>query len=265
MLGFSKPIARIYIDQVRKAFDDRTVPIFTPDTDIDVGYVGSFDDGRFEKRGEVGDLGVPVDDDETGGFEWTSSGEVSFGPSVEVPGVGGEPLIKATMHFKSGKSVAIACPPGRQRQVRDADAFGLKLIDLWSRKQLRTDRVVVWAVRRAPGGTILVSRNGNNSVEVLADAGLIGAAAGLTLSSLAVGVKFGSQSGATWTLSERSKPLVLWARVLKLDDKVQQAVDAFGFEATEALQQRLSQERPVEFGPNELLAKLPPDEDEDED
>lgn len=260
---FRKPIARVYVDQLRHAFDDTTVPIFTPDTDIEVGYFGSFDEGRFVKRGKVEDLGVQVqvDQHKTGGFKWASGGAVSFGPSVEIPGPSGEPLIESTVHFESAKSVAVSYPPGTERSVRDADAFGRQLMNLWSERQLRTDRVVVWAVRHAPGGTVIISRERNNTVEVVADAGLLGAAAGISLSSLAVGVDFGAQSGATWALSERSTPLVVWARVLKIDDKTKQAVDAFGFEATEEFHLRLRDERPAPFRPDELLANLAGDTD----
>jgi hypothetical protein len=262
---FRKPIARVYVEEMRRAFDSTTVPIFMPDTDVDVGYIGSFDGGRFVRRGQVEDLGVDLQlapERQTGAFSWASTGDLSFGPSIEVPGPLGQPLVKSTIKLDAKRTVAISCPKGVERAVQNSDEFGLRLMKLWAERQLRTDRVVIWSVRRAPGGTVIVSTERGNEVEVVADAGTLAGFAGLSLGSLSVGVQFGAHGNATWTYSETATPTVLWARVMKLDERTREAVDAFGFEAADELRLRLRDERPEPFGPEDLLGALEGDQDE---
>jgi hypothetical protein len=69
-----------------------------------------------------------------------------------------------------------------------------------------------------------------NQVDVMADSALLGPA-GPTLAGLSVRVQFGAGQKATWKLSSSDVPLVVWARLFRLDDRHKAAVDAFGFES----------------------------------
>jgi hypothetical protein len=229
---FSKPIARIYVSELRTSLDSTVVPIFTPDTAIEVGDVGSFDDGRFVRKASVKDRGLSFDIDENpvNAYEYASSGKVSFGPSAKIPNPMGGELLKAVVSFTKAKAVVVSFRGGVQQSVRDADAFSDGLMQLWYRKELRTDRVVVWSVRRATSGTVLVSEDGGNQVEVMADSALLGPA-GITLAGLSVGVQFGAERKATWKMPPGDAPLVVWARILGLSKDQASVVDEFGFES----------------------------------
>lgn len=223
---FRKPVARVYIDELRKRMDPIVIPIFTPDIDLEVGDFGSFEDGRFVRRGNLADREIALDirEQEHDGFQFESSGKVHIGPTVTA----GD-LLEATVDFSKAKAVLASFQGGHERTVHDADAFGDTLGGLWARKQLKTNRAVVWSVRRATGGTIMVSESGGSQVKVMADPALLGGAA-ITLSGLSVGVDFGTERGSTWKMSTPSGNLVVWVRLLRLDPKTAQTVDGFAFE-----------------------------------
>jgi hypothetical protein len=260
MLGlFNRPIARIYVRELRRRLEPLVVPIFTPDTSIEVGDFGSFDGGRFVRKGNLADRGVAPDVTEDGhaGFEFASAGKVSIGPSLTMPNpAGGGELVKATLNFERSQAVVVSFRPGVDRSVRDADAFGETLVGLWASKELRTDRAVVWSVRRAGGGTVVVSEEGDNEVELVADSALLGAA-GITLSGLSAGVTFGFERKATWKLSTSTDELVIWARLYRLDRRAAQAVDAFGFEpGSPELAAHVKSIKPVAVSADDVLSQL---------
>jgi hypothetical protein len=255
---FSKPIARIYVEELRTRLDPLVVPIFTPDTDIDVGDFGSFLDGRYVRRGNVADRGLrpDVDDEPISGFEFASAGKVRFGASAKVPNPLGGELFKAVIGFEKAKAVVASFKGGVERSARDADRFAEQLLELWYGRQLPTDRVVVWSVRRASGGTVVVSEEGNNEVEVLADSALLGPA-GITLAGLAVGVTFGAERKATWKLTSDNGPLVSWARLVRLTPDQTRAVDAFGFDRSpDELRSEVAGQAPASFTTDNLLEQL---------
>ncbi len=253
----TKSIARIYLDEVRKGVDSSIVPVFTPDTAIDVGDFGSFEDGQFVRKGNLRGRGVElaIDETEHAGFHYASSHKVQLGPSVMVPNPAGGELVEATLSFSRGKSVAASFQGGRDRFVEDGDAFGELLAGLWARGELRTDRAVVWSVKHAIGGTVVVATAGGAKVKVTADAALLGAA-GITLQGLSLGVDFGSQNTGAWTMSKAAQPLVVWARLLRLDHKTAAAIDGFGFEGGADLVARAAALKPVEVSAEEVVAEI---------
>jgi hypothetical protein len=255
MLLFTKPIAEIYVSELRKFLDPEIVPIFTPDTTIEVGDFGSFDDGRFVRRGNVADKGLQLDVDQAAvnPFEFASSGKVSIGPSVKVPKPAGGELLKAIVSFTKARAVVSSFKAGVERSVRDSDGFSDQLMQLWYGKELRPDRSVVWSVRRAAGGTVLISQDAGNQVEVIVDAALLGPA-GITLSDLSAGVTFGAERKVTWKMSSGGAPLVVWARILTLSDDHARVVDAFGYEAQVQVNEPTI--RPIAFTTDDLLRQL---------
>lgn len=254
---FSKPIAKIYVKELRTRLDSTVVPIFTPDTTIDVGDFGTFEDGQFVSRGNVSRRGVQLDVDESpvNAFEFASRGKVTIGQSVDLPNPAGGKLLKTQLSFTKSEAVVASFQGGVERRVSDADAFGQTLMELWYGKKLNKDRVVVWSLRRATGGTVIVSEEGDNQTEVMADSALLGPA-GLTLAGLSVGVQFGAERKVTWKLSSSDVPLVVWARLFRLDDRHQSAVDAFGFESDPQLKAEVAGQRPAAFTADDLLGYL---------
>lgn len=236
MTLFSRDIARIYVDEVRKRMDRTVVPVFPPDTELDVGDTVTLEDGRLNWKSSLKDrTGIHLDVHEyaVAGQEFGSASKVSLGPSVAVAGPLGGQLVKATLFFAQGRSVAASFRPGTERRARDIDAFGADLMRLWMGDQLKRNRWVVAAVRRSAGGTVIVSEEGDNQIDVLADAGQLGPA-GLTVADLAVGVTFGKERKLTWKISDPAIPLVWWVRLLRLDRKQRQVIDGYGFQPERA-------------------------------
>lgn len=179
-------------------------------------------------------------------FQYASSGKVTIAPSVTVPNPAGGDLLKTKLSSTKSHAVVASFQGGVERRVQNADDFGQTLLKLWYGKKLNKDRVVVWSLRQSDGGTVVVSQDGGNDLEVMANSALLGPA-GLTLGGLSVGVEFGTEQKATWKLSSNSVPLVAWARLFKLDDRHQDAVDAFRFESEPQLASELAGQRPASF------------------
>lgn len=255
---WSKSDAEIYVDEVRNGMDRLVVPIFTPDTALDVGDFGSFEDGRFVRRGNVQDRGIELDIEESprNPFQFASTGKVKLGPSATVPNpAGGADLVQAKLTFSRSRAVAASFNGGVERSVRDADAFAETLARAWAAKTLKTDRMVVWSVRRATGGTVVISKQSNNEVDVSANSALLGPA--VTLGGLSLGVTFGAETSLTWKTSDPTGALVIWVRLFKLDEKRREAVDGFGFEEGDPEFDRHAAEiEPVAVGADELLGQL---------
>lgn len=169
--------------------------------------------------------------------------------------LGGD-LLQAKPKFSKSKAVVASFQRGVERAVKDADVFAETLAELWASKELRTDRSVVWSVRRATGGTVVVSDEGDNELDVMADSALLGPA-GITLGGLSAGVTFGAERKATWKASASGVDLVIWARLLKLDARTAEAVDAFGFEpGAPELRAHIADVKPVGQSTDEVLAQL---------
>lgn len=255
MVLFSKPVARIYINELRTSLDPNIVPVFTPDAALEVGDFCSFEDGRLVSRGNVADRGLVLEIDEVPAnpFEFASGGKVSLSPSVKLPNPAGGDLLKTVLSFTRARAVVASYQNGVERSVNDADGFAGQLMQLWYAKKLRTDRVVIWSLRRATGGTVLVSEDSGNEVEIFADSALLGPA-GITLGGLSAGVTFGAERKATWKMSSAVAPLVVWARIFKLSRDQAQVVDEFGFEAP--ARANVPAIKPTAFTTDDLLGVL---------
>jgi hypothetical protein len=253
---FSKPIAHVYIKELRTRLDSRVVPVFTPDVTIDVGDFGSFEDGRFIRRGNLRERNVAFECDENpvGGLDFASEGKVAISPGVTVPSPTGGDLVKATISFNQSRAVVVSFKGGEEIAVRDADAFGETLMRLWLGNELRRDRVVVWSLRRATGGTVLASEEGDNAVDVMADSALLGPV-GLTLPNLSLGVAFGNERKATWKLSEPELPMIVWIRLLRVGKEY--AEDTFRFESnTGEFERAVTQSKPEPVVVDEVLDQM---------
>lgn len=230
MLWKRRDIARTYISQVRDQVDPTVVPVFPPDTLLEVGDTVTVDDGRLVRRASVLPRVVTdVTEHPTGPQSFASAGSVSIGPSVQVPNPVGGDLLKATVRFAKAHAVVASFQAGVQRQVLDADAFGRALLQLWRDGDLNQLHAVVWGVRRCSGGTVLVAQSDGATVDVLADPALLGPA-GLTLSGMSVGVELVADQASVWQLSTASVPLTASVRLLGLTADQRQVVDTFGFE-----------------------------------
>ena len=234
--------------------DDTVVPIFSPDTAIEVGDFGSFENGQFVKKGNVSKRGLDFEVDETqaGGFDFASTNKVTVGASVKVPNPAGGELFKSTIRFNASKAVAASFGACVDRSVQDADFLSDKLMDLWFRGDLPIGRVVVWAIRRAAEGALVISAEGDNEIEVFADPVGVGVA-GITLASLSAGVTFGAERKATWKLTRGDRPLVVWARLLRLSDDQRRVVDAFRFDEARTSTPAV---KPSTFNTDDLLAEV---------
>jgi hypothetical protein len=246
--------AAIYLHELRVGFDSEVVPVFTPDTLIDVGDYGSFEKGRFVVRGNVATRGVKVEPKEypVSPWSWASTGKVSVGPSVKVPSPTGTDLVKMTLTFSQAEAVAVSFESGFDRSVSDADLFGKDLMAMWLRGDLSPDRVVVWNVRQAAKGTIVVSGDKDSTVDLMADAGLL-AGAGLSLANMSVGVEFGTQRKSTYKVS--SGPLTMWMRLLRLLPGDAPSIgDAYRFEGGPAASDAaVGTRRPVPLTVDDIL------------
>jgi hypothetical protein len=249
------PTAAIYLDELRVGFDADVIPVFTPDTSVDVGDFGSFENGRFVRRGNVAARGVEFTCTEhrVSPWYWASSSKVSIGPSLTLPGPTGTDLVKATLRFSRARAVAASFESGFDRSAGDADLFGRDLMALWLSGELPPDRVVVWSVRQASKGTILVSRDKDNQVELMADAGLLAGGA-LTLANMSLGVQFGQERHSTYKVS--SGPLTMWVRMLRLlPSDIPRIGDVHRFEpGTADLIAAIGTRRPVTLSVDDVLA-----------
>ncbi len=236
MPNFEKASAAIYIRELRERYDSTVVPMFPPDTAVDVGDFGEFVDGQWVRHGSLRDRQeIMPEPNETpiAPFSFASSDKFEFGPSVEIPKPGGGTLLEATMKFSEDRAVAVSFQGGVERSHPDRPVLERHLLALWYGKRLGDDLAVVWKVRRAAGGTLVVSQDGGTSVSVRADAAVLGAA-GLSLAGMSAGVAFTHESNATWKLSTEDIPLTTSMWLLRLDPKKREAVDGFGFEASDA-------------------------------
>ena len=224
---FDRAIAHTYIQELRVQLDRKYVPVFTPDTAIGVGDFGPVENGRFIKKGNVADRGLALDILETpvAAQTFASTGKVTISPSATVQ-VGNRKLLGATLTFRKSKAIVTAFRSGVDQGVRDADRFADQLTALWTSKDLRTDRCVVWHVRRAHGGTVIVSQDSDNSVALTADPTVLAAPA-INFGNLSLHVELGASTKAVWTIPPQDGDLVVSMGLYRWGGS--EAEDAFGF------------------------------------
>lgn len=224
---FDRAIAQTYLRELKVHLDRKYVPVFTPDTAIEVGDFGALEDGRFIRKGNVADRGLTLDILETpvAAQTFASTGKVTISPSATVQ-VAGQKLLGATLTFKKSKAIVTAFRSGADQGVRDADRFADQLTELWTSKDLRTDRCVVWHVRRAHGGTVIVSQDSDNSVALTADPTMLGAPA-INFGNLSLHVELGASSKAVWTIPPQDGDLLVSMGLYRWGGR--EAEDTFGY------------------------------------
>jgi hypothetical protein len=248
---FDRAVAHTYIRELQVHLDRKYVPVFTPDTVIEVGDFGSLEDGRFIRKGNVADRGLELDILETrvAAQTFASTGKVTISPSASVQ-VGDQKLLEATLKFSKSKAIVTAFRRGVDQGVRDADRFADQLTALWTSKDLRTDRCVVWHVRRAHGGTVIVSQDGDNSVALTADPTALGVPA-INFGNLALHVELGASTKAVWTIPPQDGDLVVSMGLYRWGGR--EAEDAFGFITRSPV---ATTGRPALVEADDLLAQL---------
>ena len=202
-------IADIYVKEVSAGLGEMLVPIYSPNSvGIAVGTIGRFTNGAFERRGHLAEVlggddewasAVPMADPSAPGpFVFASHGSVSLKPSATV-NVAGQDVLKARLSFTKDRAVVVSFAGVVEHAVLSPRTFDDLLWKLYLDGDLDPDDVVIWVLRRAASGTVLVNRKGGVDVEVSADpAALAGV---ISFDGLALGVKFGAGSSASFQLS----------------------------------------------------------------
>ena len=192
-------ISRIYIEEIRNRLDETVVPVFAPDTHVEVGTIGSFEDGQFIPRGHIRERGADVtvtSGPPTPVWTFSSSSGVDLSPAVKVALADGSDLFSATLRFSGKRGVATSFQRVVETSTVDADDFDRIIWELFLAGKLRQDRPVVWSVRRAELGTVVVAAERGAQVELRAPV-----LNTLTLDGIAAGVDFGASRGVGYSVS----------------------------------------------------------------
>ena len=207
---FRKPsIADIYVKEVSAGLGEMLVPIYSPNSvDIQVGTIGRFVEGAFERRGHLAEIiggssewarQVPMAPPASpGAFVFTSQDSVRLEPAGTVS-IAGQDLLKARLSFTDDRAVVVSFAGVVEHAVRTPRTFDDLLWKLHLDGELQPDEVVVWVLRRAASGTVLVNRKGGVDVEISADPALV--AGVISYDGLSLGVKFGAGSSASYQYS----------------------------------------------------------------
>ncbi len=224
-------IARIYIDEVRGGLDETVVPVFAPDTVIEPGTIGSFDDGTFVPRGHLRERGATVvaqDGPPTPSWTFRSTGKVDLAPAAEVGLADGTKVFSAKLSFSGSRGVVASFQDVVESAVIDADDFDRVIWETYLAGKLKEDRLVVWSVRRAARGTVVVASEKGASVELTAP--ILGT---LTFDGVAAGVTFGSSHGIGYSVSGAA--LTTFVRLKRVTPQGKASVeDVHGFEPGDA-------------------------------
>lgn len=209
MFGRKPSVADIYVKEVSSGLGEMLVPIFSPNSaDIRVGTIGRFSEGSFERRGHLaGIIGgtdewvrrVPLASSTSpGAFVFKSDGRVRLEPSGTV-NIAGQDVLKAQLTFAQDRAVVVSFAGVVEHAVLSPRAFDDLLWKLYLDGDLHPDEVVIWVLRRAASGTVLVNRKGGVDVEVSADPAAV--AGVISFEGLSLGVKFGAGSSASFQYS----------------------------------------------------------------
>jgi hypothetical protein len=201
-------VADIYIKEVSAGLGENLVPIYAPNSaGIKVGTIGRFADGAFERRGHLAEIlgdkkwakAVPMADPTAPGpFIFASQDGVSLKSSATASATG-QDVITARLSFTKDRAVVVSFADVVERAVASPRTFDDLLWELYIEGELDPEDVVIWVLRRAASGTVLVNRKGGVDIEVSADPVALGGA--ISLEGLALGVKFGAGSSASFQLS----------------------------------------------------------------
>jgi hypothetical protein len=207
---FRKPsIADIYVKEVSAGLGEMLVPIYSPNSvDIQVGTIGRFVNGAFERRGHLAEIiggnsewvrQVPMAPPASpGAFVFTSQGSVRLEPAATV-NIAGQDLLTARLSFTADRAVVVSFAGVVEQAVLSPRTFDDLLWKLYINGDLHPDEVVIWVLRRAASGTVLVNRKGGVDIELSADPALV--AGVISYDGLSLGVKFGAGSSASYQYS----------------------------------------------------------------
>lgn len=202
-------IADIYVKEVSTGLGEMLVPIYSPNSvDIRVGTIGRFVEGAFERRGHLADIIGGNDEWDNrvpkappaspGAFVFKSDDRVHLEPSGKV-NIAGQDLVNARLSFTGDRAVVVSFAGVVEHAVLSPRTFDDMLWKLYLDGDLHPDEVVVWVLRRATSGTVLVNRKGGVDVEISADPSVV--AGVISFDALSLGVKFGAGSSASYQYS----------------------------------------------------------------
>jgi hypothetical protein len=196
------------VKEVSAGLGEMLVPIYSPNSvDIQVGTIGRFVNGAFERRGHlaeiIGENGwvrrVPMAPPASpGAFVFTSQGSVRLEPAATV-NIAGQDLLRARLSFTDDRAVVVSFAGVVEHSVLSPRTFDDLLWKLYLDGDLPPDEVVIWVLRRAASGTVLVNRKGGVDIELSADPALV--AGVISYEGLSLGVKFGAGSSASFQYS----------------------------------------------------------------
>jgi hypothetical protein len=207
---FRRPsIADIYVKEVSAGLGEMLVPIYSPNSvAIRVGTIGRFVEGAFERRGHLAEViggssewerQVPMAPPASpGAFVFTSQGSVRLEPAATV-NIAGQDVLKARLSFTADRAVVVSFAGVVEHAVLTPRTFDDLLWRLYLDGDLQPDDVVIWVLRRAASGTVLVNRKGGVDIEISADPALV--AGVISYEGLSLGVKFGAGSSASYQYS----------------------------------------------------------------
>jgi hypothetical protein len=207
---FRKPtLADIYVKEVSSGLGESLVPVYSPATaDVRVGTIGRFAEGEFDRRGHIKEMTrkqgpwsklVPLAPDTSPStFLFVSRGSVELVSSGTVS-VAGKDLLKARLKFTKDRAVVASFTGVVDSTVDSPRDFDDLLWKLYFDGELRPDEVVVWTVRHANSGTVLINRKSGTDVELSVDPALIAEA--ISFQGLAVGVQFTAGTSASFQMS----------------------------------------------------------------
>jgi hypothetical protein len=205
-------IARIYIDELRHGLDGTVVPVFAPDTRLEVGSIGSFEDDQFIPRGHLRERGAEIPaapGPTTPTWSFRSQGKVELSPAIELGLPDGTKAFAAKLSFSGGRGVVASFAEVVEMTAVDADDVDRAIWELYLAGRLRPDRLVVWSLRRAARGTVVVSGERGASVKLTAPV-----LSTLTLDGLSAGVSFGNSKGIGYLLS--GAEVTAWVRLKRI-------------------------------------------------
>lgn len=207
------PLATIYLNELRQRLDPWGVPLFKPDiAGIEVGTFGTFVGGRFDRKAHLRDRGYQpdVEDYPSGDFSYFSEKQVSWQGHASVPNPAGGSLAGGTLKFARGKGVVACFSRLVEYRVPDVERFDYDLTRLYWEGRIPPDRVVIFEMRQAATGTVIVSEEGNLSIEMQAQV----PGGELSWAALGAGVAFTGGSIAGYQVS--GIPMVAFVRLKRL-------------------------------------------------
>jgi hypothetical protein len=211
-------IADTYVRQLRQ-LDATVIPMFPPSDQVTVGSIGTYKGGRYVETSHLRDrLPEPPVEAKRGSELFQTQGAVSLVPLDATVGVAGKQLVKGSLRFGRDDAVVASFHDIVESKVPDKDEFQRYVQGLYQQGELRADRVVVWKVRLATSGAIVVANGKSASVDVSADPSVLGGP--LSLSNLGLGVSFSNERNTGYLLSDASLVVSFSAIYLPPDDSV---------------------------------------------